>query len=176
MEPVKIVPLRSNDPAVGVLPPQADKAHKVLDNGDCAEQRSANTEDGVCRQLVAGQAVPHAKVHANGHEDAVDEDERPEPDDGLFPCTKGVFERWRLAEVCILVRDLRVRVDRVRVRRCCAADVRAGSRGRHGCCATASLVVVARPVDVDARDLQRVRLAGAVCSRRPLWLCRRHWV
>jgi len=109
------VPLRSNNSAVRVLLPQAIESNEILDNGDGAEQRSANTEDGVGRQLVARQAIPHAKVHANGHEDAVDEDEGPEPEDGLSPCSQRVFERWRFSEVWIIEYDLGVGIDGVPV-------------------------------------------------------------
>jgi len=44
-----IMSLGANDPAVRVLPPQAGKAHKVLDDGDGAQQGGANAEDGVGR-------------------------------------------------------------------------------------------------------------------------------
>lgn len=81
MEPVEIPSLCANDSAVGVLLPQAMEANKVLNNRDGSQQGGADTEDGICRQLVSCQAVPHAKVQANGHEDAVDNDERPEPKD-----------------------------------------------------------------------------------------------
>lgn len=110
-----VVSLGSNDPAVRILPPQAGESHKVLDNRDSPQQRSANTEDGVGGQLVSCQAVPHAKVHANGHEDAVDEDEQPEPENGLPARLQRVIERRRPSKVGVVVRDLRVRVDGVRV-------------------------------------------------------------
>jgi hypothetical protein len=110
-----IVSLGANDPAVGVLAPQTRKAYKVLDNGHGSEQRGTNTEDGVCGQLVARQAIPHAKVHSDGHEDAVDEDEEPEPEDGLLARAQRVVERRGLPEVGVIVRDLRVGVDGVRV-------------------------------------------------------------
>lgn len=179
-----IVPLRSNDPAVGVLLPQSVEAHKVLDNGDGAQQRSADTEDGIGRQLVSRQAVPHAKVHANGHENAVDEDEEPEPEDGLLAGAQRVAQRWRAAEVGVIVCDLGVWVDCVRVGRGCATVCCAGDGG--GCRASrVSLVVVAGAVDLNIWHLQCVCLARAVCSGWtfgrccgvhicvwPQWLCR----
>ena len=156
--------LRANNPAVGVLAPQSCKANEVLDNGNGSEQRRADAEDGIGGQLVSGEAVPHAKVHANGHEDAVDEDEEPEPENGLLAHAQRVLERRRPAEVGVVVRDLGVGVYGVRVGRCGARGICAGS-GSLCCAARVALVVVARPVDVDARDLQRVGLAGAVCRR-----------
>jgi hypothetical protein len=147
-----IVSLRSNDPAVGVLAPQADEADKVLDNGDGSEQRGTDTEDGVRGELVARQAIPHAKVHSNGHEDAVDEDERPEPSDGLPARAQRVLERRRLPEVGVIVRDLCVRVYGVRVGRYCAAWL--GAECRRGLGSWLALVVVARAVDLEPGDLE----------------------
>jgi hypothetical protein len=167
-----IIPLRSNDPAVGVLAPQADEADKVLDNGDGPEQRSADTEDGVCGELVARQAIPHAKVHANGHEDAVDEDEQPEPEDGLPARAQRVLERRGLPEVGVIVCDLGMGIYGVRVGRGCPAGL--GAERGCGRGARLALVVVARAVDLDARHLKRAGTSGRVCSRGSLGLC--HWM
>jgi hypothetical protein len=166
-----IISLRSNDPAVGVLAPQADEADKVLDDGDGSEQRGTDTEDGIGGELVARQAIPHAKVHSNGHEDAVDEDEGPEPGDGLPARAQRVLERRGLPEVGVIVRDLCVRIYGVRVGRNCAAWL--GAECGRGLGPWLSLVVVARAVDLESGHPEGVGIPGAVCSRWPFGLCHR---
>jgi hypothetical protein len=84
------VPLGPNDPAARVLPPKAAESDEVLNNRNGSQQRCTDTEDGVCRELVARQAIPHAKVKANGHAHAVEEDQGPEPEDGLLPRSQRV--------------------------------------------------------------------------------------
>jgi hypothetical protein len=157
--------LRPNNPTIRILAPQPRKPHKVLDNRHGTQQRSANTENGVGRQLVARQAIPHAKVQPNGHEDAIDEDERPEVDDGLLALAERVVERRRLAEVGVVVSDLRVWVDGVGIGGYGAAGGGAGDGGGSGA-AWLALVVVAGAVDLDAGDLERVGLPGGAVGGR----------
>jgi hypothetical protein len=109
--------LRANDPAARVLPPKPPEADKVLDDTDCAEQRCADTEDGVCAQLVSREAIPHAKVEADGHAHAVKEDQKPEPEDALRARPQSVVERRRRRKVGVFEHDLRVRKERGGVRR-----------------------------------------------------------
>ena len=100
--------LRADDPAVGVGPPEAPEADEVLDDANGSEQRGADTEDGVCTQLVPREAVPHAEVEADGHAHAVEEDERPEPEDTLLARSQAVVERRRMRKVGVIVGDLGV--------------------------------------------------------------------
>lgn len=158
------MPLRTNDSAIRILLPQPVEAHKVLDDRNSTQQRRADTEDGIGRQLVARKTVPHAKVHADGHEDAVDEDERPKPDDGISARSQRVLERRRFAEVRVVVRDLSVWVDCMWVWRYCAADVCAGDGGC--CCASwlAFVVVNTRSVDLHDGHGEGVGIASCVCG------------
>lgn len=170
MEPIEIPPLCANDSAVRLLLPQSVEADEVLDNGDCSKQRSANAEDGVGRQLVARQAIPHAKVKADGHEDTVEDDEGPEPEDGLLSRTQRVLERWRPSEVGVVVCDLCVRVPSVQAWRGCSTRVCAGcceGRSRAVCAGAArfcaarlAFIVVAHAIDVNSWHLQRVGIGS----------------
>lgn len=109
MEPIQIPPLRANDPTARSLLPQPVEADEVLDDRDGSQQGSTNGEDGIGGQLVASEAVPHAKVEADGHEDAVDYDKTPEPEDGLLADPQAIVQgRWS-RELGVRVGDLGVR-------------------------------------------------------------------
>lgn len=84
------------------------ETNEILDNGHGTQQRSADTERGIGRQLVSSETVPHAKVQPNRHEDAVQDDERPEPENGLLARPQRVLQRRRPSEIRIIVRDLGV--------------------------------------------------------------------
>lgn len=118
MEPVQIPSLGSNNAAARALFPQPVKADEILDNGHGSKQSGADTEDCIGGQLIASEAVPHAKVEANGHEDAVDNNQRPEPGNGLFPWLERVVEGRRPGEVWVVVGDLGVGKEGLWVWRC----------------------------------------------------------
>lgn len=155
------------------------KANEVFDDRDGPEQGGTDTEDGICRQLVSGQAIPHAKVEANGHEDAVENNKRPEPEDGLLADSQRVFQRRRAAEIGVIVGDLGVWIDVVWVWRRCSAGIGTGIQARSidGRGAARLALIVAGTVDGDAGDLERAGrrrvVLRCVCWRRwPQWLCR----
>lgn len=139
------------------------EADEVLDNRHGSEQGGADTEDGVGGQLVARQAIPHAKVEADGHEDAVEDDEGPEPEDGLLARAQRVVERRRAGEVRVFVRDLRVGKLGVGIGRrgaawlCAWGEVGVVAGGRR---AARLSFIVAHAVDLYAGYGQRVGLAG----------------
>lgn len=142
------------------------EADEVFDNRHGSKQSGTDTEDGVGRQLVARQAIPHAKVEADGHEDAVEDDEGPEPEDGLLAGAQRVLERRRAGEVGVIVGDLGVGKLGVGIWRRDAAWLCAGvEAGRvvDGRGAARLSFVVAGAVDVHAGYGQRV---GLSCSRR----------
>lgn len=84
VKPVEIPSLSSDDAAAGILLPQSVEADEILNNRHGSQQGGADTEDGIGGQLVASEAVPHAKVEANGHADAVENNEGPEPENSLL--------------------------------------------------------------------------------------------
>ena len=151
--------LRTNDPAVGVLPPQPPEADEVLDDTDGTQQRGADTEHGIRTQLVAREAVPHAKVETNRHAHAVEEDERPEPEDALLARPQAVIERRRVCKVGVIVRDLGMREQCGGVRggrpRGVSAEVAVGGCGAGGSGGGGAASLVAGAVcDGDAGDLE----------------------
>jgi hypothetical protein len=159
-----IISFGTNDPAIAFLPPQPYKSNEILDNRHGPQQRSTDTEDGIGTQLVPPQTVPQAEIHANRHEDAVGEDERPEPEDGFAPYLQRVVERRRAREVGVIVCDLRVWVGNLRDGGVCSTC----GRARGALCDTSglSLIVVTCAVDDYAGDLQRVGIACCVCCGR----------
>ena len=84
------------------------EANEILDNGHGTQQRSADTERGIGGKLVSSKTVPHAKVQPNRHEDAVQDDECPEPENGLLARPQRVLQRRRPSEIRVIVRDLGV--------------------------------------------------------------------
>jgi hypothetical protein len=158
------------------------EADEVFHNRHSTQQCCADTEDSVCRQLISRQAIPHAKVQADGHANAVEEDQGPEPKDGLLPRAQRVFERRRAPEVGVIVRDLSMWVDGMRVGRWSSTRIRAsiqGCRGAtNGCCAARlSFIVVAGAIDLNSGHVKGIRLRcrrACVCFSRcygPQRLC-----
>ena len=103
------MPLRSYHTAVRVLPPQPHEPNDVLHDRDSSEQGSANAEHSVRRKLVPRKAIPHSKVQANWHEDAVQYDQQPKPKDCLPARAQRVVQGRRLIEVDVRKHDLGVR-------------------------------------------------------------------
>ena len=87
---------------------KGEEANKVLDDTNGSEQGGADTEDSVGAQLIARQAIPHAKVEPNGHAHTVEEDEKPEEENGLLARLQRVIEWRRVCEVGVIVCDLGV--------------------------------------------------------------------
>lgn len=115
VKPVEIPSLSSNDAAAGILPPQSVETDEILNNRHGSQQGGADTEDSIGRQLVASETVPHAKVEANRHADAVENDEGPEPENGLLAGSQRVVEWWWTCKVGVIVCDLGVGEESVSV-------------------------------------------------------------
>lgn len=106
MAKTHVCSFRTDDPALGILLPETMETNEVFDDRDGTQQRSTNTERSVGRQLISSKTIPHAKIQSNGHEDAVQYDQGPEPEDGLLPCAQRVFQRRRSSEVGVVICDL----------------------------------------------------------------------
>jgi hypothetical protein len=91
MKPIQIHPPCPNDATRTPLLPQSAKADKVFEDADPAECRGDDAEDGVGAQVGV---VPEAEVEDDGHGDGVDEDERPEDEDGELAGVESVVEGW----------------------------------------------------------------------------------
>jgi hypothetical protein len=152
--------LRTDYSALGILLPEAVETDKVLDNRDRTQQRSANTERSVGGELISCQAIPHAKVKSNGHKDAVENDERPEPENRLLSRAQRVLQRRRSSEVGVIVCDLCVGISGVERVVDVWRDRSAGIRtGVHRCCAVVHV----------AHAISAGNVEGAICCVR----CRR---